>query len=119
MRAQEQRLIKIHAVGGIFFGLLFYVIMFFSMFSLMQNYIKAWEKPSRHFASIVKNEDIALSKYVDPILADPDIPKNNFKIRLPGLKDDMALLVSPAFSNQIVLNPNTGEKLEDESRRWN
>jgi len=117
MKQLGERLIKIHATAGIVFGLLFYVIMYFGIFSIFQNYIKVWEKPSRHFASIVKKEDIPISKYVDKMLLDPNIPKNNLKIILPDSKNDNALVLSQMFIKKIAINPNNGEKLQDEGRR--
>ena len=117
MKQLGERLIKVHATAGIVFGLLFYVIMYFGIFSIFQNYIKVWEKPSRHFASMVKKEDIPISKYVNQILLDPNIPNNNLRIILPDSKNDNALVLSQMFIKKIVINPNNGEKLKDEGRR--
>ena len=117
MNTKNQNLIKMHSYLGIFLGLFFFIIVYFAMFALMQDYIKSWEKPSRHLVSAVKNENIALSKLLKPILSNQEIPKNNIRIYLPGYKEDKALIVAPAFSKKIVLNPSDGKILEDEGKQ--
>lgn len=117
MTVQEKRITVVHSIGGIFFGLLFFVIMFFGMFALMQNYIKVWEKPSRHFENIIKKEEIPLDRYINPILKNLEVEKNNIKIYLPGYNDDNTLIVAAPFVEKILLNSSTGERIKDENKK--
>lgn len=112
----KQRLQRIHVSVGISFSLLMYIAVFFGIFAIMLPYIQVWEKPSRHFqaADITK---INYSNMIDPVISNPDYPRNNIVITLPGYMNDPALKVSHQFMEPTVFNPKTEEKLDHEGDR--
>lgn len=112
----KQRLQRIHVSTGITFSLLMYIAVFFGIFAIMLPYIQVWEKPSRHFqaADITK---INYSAMIDPVISDPDYPRNNIRITLPGYLNDPALKISHQFMEATVFNPSTEEKLNHEGDR--
>lgn len=103
-----------HAVTGISFSLLMYLTVFFGIFAILLPYIQVWEKPSRHYP-IPDITKIDYSSMIDPILADPEYPKiNGVTIILPGTREDPALMISARFTENIIFNPNTGKRVENE-----
>ena len=109
----KQRLQRIHTSAGIVFSLLMYIAVFFGIFAILLPYIQVWEKPSRHFkeANITQ---INYSAMIDPIISNPDFPKNNIIITLPGYKGDPALKISHQFMEATVFNPRTQKILKHE-----
>lgn len=109
----KQKLQRVHATTGITFSLLMYIALFFGIFAILLPYIQVWEKPSRHFKApdITK---IDYSSMIDPVISDPDFPKNNIIITLPGYQHDPALKISHQFVEPIIFNPNTSLKVENE-----
>ena len=112
----KQRLQRIHVSTGITFSLLMYIAVFFGIFAIMLPYIQIWEKPSRHFeaADITK---INYSAMIDPVISDPDYPRNNIIITLPGYMNDPALKISHQFMEASVFNPRSELKLDHEGER--
>ncbi|QKF81017.1 PepSY-associated TM helix domain-containing protein [Halarcobacter ebronensis] len=109
----KQKLQRVHATTGISFSLLMYMALFFGIFAILLPFIQVWEKPSRHFkaADITK---IDYSSMIDPVISDPDFPKNNIIITLPGYQHDPVLKISHQFVEPIIFNPNNSQKLENE-----
>lgn len=109
----KHRLHRVHVSTGITFSLLMYIAVFFGIFAIFLPYIEVWEKPSRHFktADITK---INYSAMIDPVISDPDFPQNNIIIKLPGYKNDPALLITHQFTEPRVFNPETMQKIEHE-----
>ena len=110
----KQRLFRIHASAGIVFSLIMYISIFFGIFAILLPYIKQWEKPSRHFEQIELNK-INYNAMLDEVLKDPTFPKNNILINLPGNMEDPALSITHRFVKPISFNPETQNKLNDES----
>lgn len=112
----KQRLQRIHVSTGITFSLLMYIAVFFGVFAIMLPYIQVWEKPSRHFqaADITK---INYSAMIDPVISDPDYPRNNIIITLPGFRNDPALKISHRFMEASVFDPRSELKLDHEGER--
>ncbi|WP_404319687.1 PepSY-associated TM helix domain-containing protein [Malaciobacter canalis] len=109
----KQRLQRVHVAAGITFSLFMYVAVFFGIFAIFLPYIQTWEKPSRHFeAADIKN--INYSAMIDPVISDPEFPRNNIIIQLPGYRGDPALKIRHMFTQAVVFNPNSMEKIEDE-----
>ncbi|MFK2822763.1 PepSY-associated TM helix domain-containing protein [Malaciobacter sp. WC5094] len=109
----KQRLFRVHSAVGICVSLLLYLSVFFGIFAIMLPYIQVWEKPSRHFEAANITE-INYSAMIDPIISNPDFPKNNIIIELPGNMNDPALIISHKFTDETVFNPKTQEKLDHE-----
>ncbi len=109
----KQRLFRVHSAVGISVSLLMYIAVFFGIFAIMLPYIQVWEKPSRHFeaANITK---IDYSAMIDPVISNPDFPKNNIIIKLPGYMNDPALRISHKFTEETIFNPTTQEQLKHE-----
>lgn len=109
----KHRLHRVHVSVGITFSLLMYVAVFFGIFAIMLPYIQVWEKPSRHF----KSADITKINYsamIDPVISDPQFPRNNIIIKLPGYMNDPALHITHQFVEPRVFNPSTQEKIAHE-----
>jgi uncharacterized iron-regulated membrane protein len=95
-----------------------YVSIYFGLFAVFLPYIQVWEKPSRHFPAI----DITGIDYepmIASVTADPDFPKDNVIIDLPGFKGDPALRISHQFAKAIAFNPATLERIGDEGASSN
>ena len=112
----KQRLQRVHQSAGITFSLLMYIAVFFGIFAIMLPYIQVWEKPSRHFKA-ANITQIEYSAMIDPVISDPDFPRNNIKIILPGYMNDPALKITHQFTEATVFNPSTNEKLDHEGKR--
>lgn len=106
----KQRLFQVHISVGITFSLLFYISIFFGIFTIFGPFIKTWEKTSRHF-SIIDINKIDYSKIIDPIISNPDYPKNNIFIELPGFMNDPSIRVTHMFVKGQYFNPYTYEKI--------
>jgi uncharacterized iron-regulated membrane protein len=109
----KQRLFSIHSNIGITISLLFYISLFFGMFTIFLPYIKLWEQPSRHFALVDINK-INYSKILNSVISDPDYPKNNIYMEFPGFKNDPSIRVTHRFMEGKYFNPYTQEKIEIE-----
>jgi hypothetical protein len=109
----KQRLQFVHINIGITISLLMYITIFFGIFAIFLPYISVWEKPSRHFEA-ANIKDINYSIMVNPVISDPEFPRNNIIIELPGYKNDPALKVRHQFVEASVFNPTTMQKINDE-----
>lgn len=114
----KQRLLRAHTSLGIFLSLLMYICLFFGMFSIFLPFIQVWEKPSRHF-EVLQKEEINYSQIIDKVISNPDFPKNNIRVKLPGYKNDPALRISHTFVEERVYNPRSGEKQNTQDRKTN
>lgn len=111
----KQRLFALHIAAGITFSIIMYLAIFFGIFAIFLPYIQNWEKPSRY----IEKSDITKIDYnymVEVALKNPDFPRDNILINLPGRLGDTAVSVQNRFVKPIVFNPNTNEKIEDESK---
>src|SRR5574344_934021 len=111
----KQRLFALHIAAGITFSIIMYLAIFFGVFAIFLPYIQNWEKPSRY----IEKRDITKIDYnymVEEVLKNPDFPRDNILINLPGRLGDTAVSVQNRFVKPIVFNPNTNEKIKDESK---
>lgn len=111
----KQRLFRIHVAAGISFSLIMYLAIFFGIFAIFLPYIQTWEKPSRY---IEKSNilEIDYNFMIEEVLKDPNFPKDNILVNLPGRMGDPALSISHRFTKPIVFNPFTKERLNDEDK---
>lgn len=109
----KQRLLRVHVATGITFSLMMYISILFGIFAIFLPFIQVWEKPSRHFQAADITQ-IDYSAMIDPVISDPDFPKNNIIIDLPGYKNDPALRISHQFTKATIFNPTTQEQLTPE-----
>lgn len=114
----KQRLLRAHTSLGILLSLFMYICLFFGIFSIFVPFIKVWEKPSRHF-SLKSTKEVNYTSMIDAVISNPDFPKNNIKIKLPGYKNDPALRISHTFVEERAYNPSSGKKLNSESKSSN
>lgn len=72
-----------------------------------------WEKPSRYFqyADITK---INYEPMLNSVISDPDFPKNNIILSLPGDRKDPALKIYHQFTEKKLFNPFTHETIKNE-----
>ena len=112
----KQKIFRLHTSLGITFALFMYISVFFGIFAILLPYIQTWEKPSRHFM-IIDNAKINYSSMIDKVLEDPNFPRNNVIITLPGVMQDPALKISHRFAEPILFNPITEEKLQSEGKK--
>jgi len=98
-------------------SLLFYISLFFGIFGIFLPYIQLWEKPSRHFEHI-QSKQIEYDAILNAVISDPNYPKNNIYIELPGLKNDSALKVSHIFAKTKYFNPYTQEEIINEEKKY-
>lgn len=111
----KQRLFRLHSAAGITFSLIMYIAIFFGVFAIFLPYIQAWEKPSRYIAKV----DITQVDYnymVNEVLKNPDFPKDNLLVNLPGRMGDNTVSVSNRFVKPVVFNPITKEKIDNEDK---
>lgn len=111
----KQRLFALHIVAGITFSIIMYLAIFFGVFAIFLPYIQNWEKPSRY----IEKRDITKIDYnymVEVALKNPDFPRDNILINLPGRLGDTAVSITNRFVKPVVFNPTTKEILEDESK---
>jgi len=109
----KQRLLRLHVALGMVVSLVMYISVFFGIFAIFLPYLQVWEKPSRH----IERTDVAqidYEKMLHQVLEDPNFPKNNLLITLPGTKGETALSISHRFSAPRFFNPISGETLQDE-----
>lgn len=107
----KQRLFSIHSNVGIIVSLIFYISLFFGIFTIFLPYIKLWEQPSRHF-EIDKTNKINYTKILNSVISDPDYPKNDIYIELPGFKNDPSIRITHKFMEGKYFNPYTQEKIQ-------
>lgn len=107
----KQRLFSIHSNVGITVSLIFYISLFFGIFTIFLPYIKLWEQPSRHFA-VVDTHQINYSKILNSVISNPDYPKNNIYMELPGFQNDPSIRVTHRFMEGNYFNPYTQEKIK-------
>lgn len=112
----KQKIFRLHASVGILFALFMYVSVFFGIFAILLPYIQVWEKPSRHF-EVLDNTKINYTPMIEEVFKDPDFPKNNVIITLPGVMQDPALKISHRFVDPILFNPITKKRLKAEGKR--
>jgi len=112
----KQRLFRIHSSAGITFSIVMYISIFFGIFTILLPYISQWEKPSRHFekAELI---NINYNKMLDVVLQNPDFPKDNILINLPGNTGDPALTITHMFAKPISFNPISEERIDDETSK--
>ena len=111
----KQRLFRLHVAAGITFSLIMYIAIFFGIFAIFLPYIQTWEKPSRY----IEKTDITKIDYnfmIEEVLKNPDFPKDNILINLPGRMGDTAVSIQNRFVKPIVFNPITNEKIADEDK---
>ena len=111
----KQRLFRLHSAAGITFSLIMYIAIFFGVFAIFLPYIQTWEKPSRYIEKV----DITKIDYnymVNEVLKNPDFPKDNILVNLPGRMGDTAVSVSNRFVKPVFFNPITKEKITDEDK---
>ena len=111
----KQRLFALHIAAGITFSIIMYLAIFFGVFAIFLPYIQNWEKPSRYIEKSVITK-INYNYMVEEVLKNPDFPRDNILINLPGRLGDTAVSVQNRFVKPIVFNPNTNEKIKDESK---
>ncbi|WP_323657923.1 PepSY-associated TM helix domain-containing protein [Aliarcobacter butzleri] len=111
----KQRLFALHIAAGITFSIIMYLAIFFGVFAIFLPYIQNWEKPSRYIEKSVITK-INYNYMVEEVLKNPDFPRDNILINLPGRLGDTAVSVQNRFVKPILFNPNTNEKIEDESK---
>ncbi|RBQ28935.1 PepSY-associated TM helix domain-containing protein [Aliarcobacter vitoriensis] len=111
----KQRLFALHIAAGITFSIIMYLAIFFGVFAIFLPHIQNWEKPSRY----IERSDIKKIDYnfmVEIALKNPDFPRDNILINLPGRLGDTAVSVTNRFVKPVVFNPTTKEILEDENK---
>lgn len=111
----KQRVFRIHIAAGITFSLIMYIAIFFGVFAIFLPYIQTWEKPSRY----IEKTDIMNVNYnfmLEETLKNPDFPKDNILINLPGRMGDPTVSISNRFVKPVVFNPITNEKIKDEDK---
>lgn len=107
----KQRLYSIHSSIGISLSLFMYISLFFGGFTIFKPFIEVWEKPSRHFErSNIKT--INYETILESVISDPNYPKNNIYIELPGLSKDPTIRITHQFMKGNYFNPNTGIEID-------
>ena len=111
----KQRLFRMHIALGIFFSSFIYISIFFGVFTIFLPYIKTWEKPSRYIEKVnITNVDY--NNMIEQVLKNPEFPKDNILINLPGNMGDPAVVITHRFAKDQAFNPKTNEKLNNESK---
>ena len=105
----KQRLFRMHIALGIFFSSFIYISIFFGVFTIFLPYIKTWEKPSRYIEKVnITNVDY--NNMIEQVSKNPEFPKDNILINLPGNMGDPAVVITHRFAalelvdRVIVLN---------------
>lgn len=111
----KQRLFRLHVAAGISFSIIMYLAIFFGVFAILLPYIKTWEKPSRYIEK-VDITNIDYNPMINQVLEDPNFPKNNILVTLPGNMGDPALSISHRFTKAVAFNPKTQEKIANEDK---
>lgn len=111
----KQRLFRLHIAAGITFSIIMYLAIFFGVFAIFLPYIQTWEKPSRYIEKVDITQ-IDYNDMVSKVLKDPNFPRDNIIINIPGRMGDPAVSISNRFVKPVVFNPITTEKLEDEDK---
>ncbi|OCL85337.1 hypothetical protein AAX27_02149 [Aliarcobacter thereius] len=111
----KQRLFALHIATGVTFSIIMYLAIFFGVFAIFLPQIQTWEKPSRY----IEKADLTKINYnymIDEVLKDPNYPKDNILINLPGHIGETAVSVGNRFVKPVVFNPFTNEEIENESK---
>ncbi len=111
----KQRLFRVHTAIGIIFSMFMYISIFFGIFAILLPYIQTWEKPSRYIQK-VEITKIDYNSMIDEVLKNPNFPKDDILLNLPGNMGDPALIISHRFAKPIAFNPLTKEKLNNEDK---
>lgn len=112
----KQRLFSLHSHVGITISIFFYISLFFGTFTIFLPYIQVWEKPSRHF-EVLDTKHISYSQIINSVVSDPNYPKNNIFVTLPGFKNDPTIKVSHQFVETKYFNPLTQKEIIDEKEK--
>lgn len=112
----KHRLYSLHSSVGIALSLFMYVSLFFGVFTIFKPFIETWEKPSRHFER-VSSTPIDYEAILESVISNPDYPKNNIYIELPGLSKDPTIRITHRFMEGNYFNPTTGEKIDTKDER--
>lgn len=113
----KQRLQRVHQSMGIIFALFMYIAVFFGIFAILLDYITSWEKPSQHI-KMIDPMKIDYGAIVEPILADPNFPKENLiRIRLPGTHGNTTGAIFTPYIDGYIFNPHTKEIIQDEGEQ--
>lgn len=110
----KQRLFRVHVAAGITFSLVMYIAIFFGIFAIFLPYIQTWEKPSRYLEK-VNITQIDYNHMINQVLKDPDFPKDNILVNLPGRMGDTAVSISNKFVQPRYFNPKTAVEIENEN----
>ncbi|MGB5919179.1 PepSY domain-containing protein, partial [Arcobacter sp.] len=111
----KQRLFRMHIAIGILFSSFMYISIFFGVFTILLPYIKTWEKPSR----LIEKIDIRKIDYnsmINKVLENPDFPKDNILINLPGNMGDPAVTITHRFAKEHAFNPHTNKEINNETK---
>lgn len=111
----KQRLFRIHIAIGILVSSFLYISIFFGVFTIFLPYIKTWEKPSRYIEKV----DITKINYntmINQVLKNPDFPKDNILINLPGNMGDPVVVITHRFAKKYVFNPKTNMQVKNEEK---
>ena len=111
----KQRLFRMHIAIGILFSSFMYISIFFGVFTILLPYIKTWEKPSR----LIEKIDIKKIDYnsmINKVLENPDFPKDNILINLPGNMGDPAVTITHRFAKEHAFNPHTNKEINNETK---
>ncbi len=111
----KQRLFRIHAAIGILVSSFMFISIFFGVFTIFLPYIKTWEKPSRYIET-VNITDVDYNNMINQVLKNPEFPRDNILINLPGNMGDPAVVITHRFAKEQAFNPKTNEKLNNESK---
>lgn len=112
----KHRLYSLHSSFGIALSLFMYVSLFFGLFTIFKPFIETWEKPSRHFER-VNSKPVNYETILESVISNPDYPKNNVYIELPGLSKDPTIRITHRFMEGNYFNPATGEKIDTKDER--
>lgn len=111
----KQRLFQMHIVLGILVSSFMYIAIFFGVFTVYLPYVKTWEKPSR----LIEQVDITKVNYnpmINEVLEDPDFPRDDIMLGLPGNMGDPAVVVSHRFAKGYAFDPITNKRLNNETK---
>jgi len=111
----SQRLFRLHVAAGITFSIIMYITIFFGVFAIFLPQIQAWEKPSRYIEK-VDIKDIDYNDIINSVLKNPDFPKDNILVNLPGRMGDPAVSIGNRFVKPVVFNPATQKEIKDEDK---
>jgi uncharacterized iron-regulated membrane protein len=111
----KQRLFRIHIASGVSFAIIMYLSIFFGVFAIFLPYVQTWEKPSRYIQKIEITK-IDFNTILKEVFKEPNFPKNNILINLPGRNGESAVVISHRFAQALTFDPHTNQKIEDETK---